>query len=468
MESGRQTLGSIDQAVKAARDRVREAEQAMARTTTSLMQLEQSETEQYRALARLRADLLATGEIVQHLDASERTARAFLQQSERDLKALEQEIASAEQRLAALEATRQAREHAVDEAEENLDRAEGQTQRRLEQEPAYQTQLEAAQSAARTARHAEAKAAQARQDRLEKGRPYEGDPLFMYLWHRSYGTGDYKANPLARSLDRWVARLCGYAAARPNYAMLLEIPERLSEHAARAREHADQMAEAVRELERRAAERDGIPALRADLTSRERELAEVDDQIAEQHRAMQGLETRRTRFVAGEDEAFQRAIKVLATAFAQEDMVALREDARLTAGPEDDLVVEELVRIARERKVQESRLTEQRRSLETERQRVQELESIRLDFRRRGYDRRNSQFQDGALVALTLAQFLNGAMGRDGLWGEIRRQNRRRPRHSDPGFGSGGLGGFERGGAIWGRGGGGPSGGGGFRTGGGF
>ncbi|HEX2137928.1 MAG TPA: hypothetical protein VHG30_18895 [Microvirga sp.] len=85
-------------------------------------------------------------------------------------------------------------------------------------------------------RRAEEKAAQAAADRDEKRRPYEADPLFMYLWRRGFGTRDYRASNLVRYLDRKVAHLIGYEAARVNYAMLLELPERLREHVERLKQ----------------------------------------------------------------------------------------------------------------------------------------------------------------------------------------------------------------------------------------
>lgn len=91
---------------------------------------------------------------------------------------------------------------------------------------------------ARMAEEAERKAAQAAEDRERKRRPYEADPLFTYLWRRSYGTAAYRAGPLARYLDRKVARLVGYEAARANYALLIALPDRLAEHAARLRAEA--------------------------------------------------------------------------------------------------------------------------------------------------------------------------------------------------------------------------------------
>jgi hypothetical protein len=82
-------------------------------------------------------------------------------------------------------------------------------------------------------RNAQEKLAQAEADRDEKRRPYEADPMFMYLWRRRFGTRDYEAGNLVRYLDRKVAHLIGYEAARVNYTMLMELPDRMREHVER-------------------------------------------------------------------------------------------------------------------------------------------------------------------------------------------------------------------------------------------
>jgi hypothetical protein len=74
MYTGRQTLASIDNTLQEVRGQVQAVEDRMQNTTVDLLQHEQSEAEQYRALARLRVNLLAAGEIVQTLDDSERRA----------------------------------------------------------------------------------------------------------------------------------------------------------------------------------------------------------------------------------------------------------------------------------------------------------------------------------------------------------------------------------------------------------
>lgn len=80
---------------------------------------------------------------------------------------------------------------------------------------------------------AQEKVQQAEADREEKRKPYEADPLFMYLWRRRYGTRDYDAGAFVRFFDRKVAHLIDFESARVNYTLLMELPDRLREHADR-------------------------------------------------------------------------------------------------------------------------------------------------------------------------------------------------------------------------------------------
>lgn len=95
---------------------------------------------------------------------------------------------------------------------------------------------------------ADEKAAQAEADREEKRRPYEADPLFMYLWKQRYGTREYRASNLVRFFDRKVAHLVDFETARINYAMLMELPDRLREHADRMKASAPAGPDALQRL----------------------------------------------------------------------------------------------------------------------------------------------------------------------------------------------------------------------------
>ena len=108
-------------------------------------------------------------------------------------------------------------------------------------------------------------ATRAESDREDKRRPYENNRLFSYLWRRRYRFPEYRALPLFRTMDGWVAGLCRYEEAHRDYRMLLEIPDRLRAHADKLLQEAHAETEALAGLERAALAADGVPELAAAL-----------------------------------------------------------------------------------------------------------------------------------------------------------------------------------------------------------
>lgn len=448
MISGRQTLASIDQAVTSERTRLSEIEQRIQAANTTRLELQQADAEDYRALARTRVDLLAGEELVRHLDQAERQVVALLKSRDAALQALDARIAAAEAERARLETEREDQADRVERAAEAVDAAEADTQARLEADPDYQRQRAQAQEAERTAMHAAEKAAESAQELDEKGASYRQDPLFAYLLDRRYGTPAYKANPLARWLDAKVARLIGFADARANYARLSEIPERLREHANSLEAAADAAFEALKALDTSAREADGIPALQAALEQEEQALTAIDAGIEAAEAKLQDLAAEKARFAIGEDPETKRAVDYLAAELQRDDLMTLRREALSTPFPDDDLIVARLLDRDDERRRLDASVLGLNESLAQQRKRLSELEAVRVDIKRSGYDRPGSTFQDGSLVALMLGNFLNGVLDRKGLWRVLQEQQRYRPPRSDPGFGSGG---FGRG-SVWGGG----------------
>jgi len=470
--SGTQALGSIDDALQSARSQAKSVEQSIELTTQRLLGLEREEIEHFRELARIRVGLLASREILTHLDESEQTTVRMLDERIQAQAKLAQQLRESETRQQSLEEKRDQQSQRVDRAETALDQAEAVTQQRLQTDADYQRQLQVAQQADRVAIHAQEKTGLALHDRREKGEPYDNDALFSYLWKRRYGTSEYRANPLTRYLDDWVARLCRYGDARANYAMLTEIPQRLQEHSEKARSRADIEFEKLEQMELTAAKADGIAVHQQALTDTRDALAELDDLLAQQNEQHQALLLRNDGFASGEDSYFSRATEYLASELRRDDIKVLHRDALLTPTPEDDVVIDRILRLRSDKRNIEDNLKRHRAMLKSQRERMNELESLRLEFKRQRYDSSSSVFTDGTLVGMVLNEFLKGMLSRDGLWREIGRQHRRRPSHSNPDFGTGG---FSRrrstwgSGRSWGGGGGGFSGGGGgFKTGGGF
>ncbi|MDJ0958164.1 MAG: hypothetical protein QNI91_14950 [Arenicellales bacterium] len=485
MQSGRHTLGSIDQGLLYVQKQIEQVDQEIKEASGTLAELQKEQANRFKRMAKVRLDNIVSGELAAGLDAVSQRVNELLEERVQSLRELTQQIETAREERTDLNTKRDALNEETVKATEALDKAEAATQRRLEQDADYQAQLQKTREAERTAEHAEDKTRQAEEVRKQKGKPYEEDPLFFYLWKRGYGMSTYSVSALMRYLDRWVARLCDYHEARPNYAMLLEIPKRLHEHAQRVRVVADQEFEALKGLEEKAAEQDDVPAYREALQKAQSNLDAMDAEIEKTENQLHDLEKNRTSFASGEDTQFKQAIDMLSSAFERENLFTLYDYARATATAEDDVLVRELDAGAKLAAQIKEVLAEHKRVRERHLDRLQELEDVRRRFKRQHFDSAHSGFGNAALVALILNQFLQGTATSDELWRTIEREQRYRRIESNPDFGSGGFGRrqgtwhfpFPRGGGMGGlgRGGGwgggrkgGFGGGGGFKTGGGF
>lgn len=473
MISGREPLTSIDRELAAERQAIAELEGRASAGSARAIEVAKEQADAFRRLARLRVDALAAASgvadaVARQLDAVEERVAALLRERERDAEALAARLDAAKQRRSSLEAERADRAARLAAAAAAVDDAEAATQTRLGDEPAYRDRLERAHEAERIALHAEEKATRSEQELDEKGRAYQRDPLFMYLWRRRYGTDRYRAAPLFRWLDGRVARHDGYHDASLDYARLQEIPLRLREHATARRQLADTAFEAVRQLDQEAREADGIPALEAVETEARSALAALDERLEQVGAEIDGLLDERRLRAAGEDERYRQAVELLTAGLRNEELQALHREAEATPFPEDDLLIGRLAELQREQQQLEAAGGELGAALQQRRARLRQLESLQIEFKRRQYDQPGHGFADGALVATVLANVLSGMLDRGALWKVLEQQRRFRPPRSDPGFGSGGFGrGSPWGGGHAPRGGRGPRGGG-FRTGGKF
>jgi len=470
MISGRHTLGVIDDSLNQERASIDAADTRIAELSRQLLALQQVRIEDYRELARLRVDMMASGNTLSGIDAVERQVVAALKARESAEAELDARIPVLQDERNVLELERETQQQALEKAAEALDIAEAATQARLDADADYQAQEQRTREAERVARHAEDKALHSEQEMDEKGRSYRDDALFMYLWERYYGMPQYRAWPVTRWLDAKVARLVGFEDARANYARLQEIPVRLREHAEQKKRDAEAAFSLLRRLDEKAREQDGVVALEAARDQEQANLEAIDARIEAAAERYGRLLERKEAFAAGEDEHYRKAVDYVTSELRRDDTRELRRDAMATPFPDDDLIVNRL--FEREQQVQqlETSLNELKSALRQQHKKLQELESLRADFRRRRYDQSGNSFSDGTLIAAMLGNFLNGMLDRDSLWRVLEQQQRYRPQRTDPTFGSGGFGrGTVWGGRRGGLGGGfGRGGGGGFRTGGGF
>ena len=181
----------------------------------------------------------------------------------------------------------------------------------------------AVEAVEKIAANADEKASQADADLAAKGKPYEGDPLFIYLWRKKHGQADDRSGFFVRFFDRKVAGLVGYRDARANYAMLREIPLRLREHAKNKQSDVEAAKARVAEVERQALIADGIEPLEAKGAVAQAAVEKAEQAVATITAALQAIEAERQK-VTEDDAVHGRAADLLAETLAREELAAGR------------------------------------------------------------------------------------------------------------------------------------------------
>ena len=441
MLSGRETLGHLDETFATLRRQLDRIDNDIRQLTSRITRSQLRQGDVIRRLARVRLEAIERDNLDSQLTSAERQVEDLLKRRDDALAETERSIAETDTRLTDLGA-RRAEQHAkVDEAARQLAEREAAAQSALEDDEAFKAQLERSQNADAVAVSAAEKATVAAKDWAEKRKPYDSDRLFSYLWGRKYGTEGYQANPIARLLDAWVARLIRYEQARRDYWMLKEIPKRLEHHAAARRDRADEALEALTAIEERVADEHNVPEARAALADAEAEQDRIDGDIEGEEQQLVALRSDVDRYALGEDDYTQRSVGLLTDAMENRSVDQLTSAALATMTDEDDALIDELRDARREERELKDELADQHNLHKSSLGRLQELADVRKRFKRRRYDDLRSSFENGDMLMMLLKGLLAGTTRGGSLWDALRRYQRYQDVAGEwPDFGSGGIG----------------------------
>jgi len=456
MTSGRQALHRLDASIAEARNTLSRASNSAAVDARALAEIDKSQVEIFMRLAEMRLDLIREDDTGASLGAADREAGRLIGKHDGVVTTLAAERDDAEAEIEKLERERRGQEEALENAITAHDEAAETTRDRLTEDTQYQKLATTVEDADSIAKRAAQKLEVARETRAEKGAPYEKDPLFSYLWKRKFATRDYRAFPLFAMLDRWVAGLIRYRDAQLNYRRLLELPERLGEHADRINEAAETAANALEAFEREALTADGVGALRDSADQARETLEALDIKLTTAEKHHEQLAAQHADAVAGKSGPLEEARVLIAKTLSKRPIPDLKILASETIDRHDDQLVDELVGLRRERLELEDSRSAVKRALTRHKQTLSDLENIRRKFKRARYDSPYSEFSGGDLVGALVTELLRGGLGADDVWRKLRRAQRTRRRDWGDDFGGGewrggfGLPDHRRSGGNWG------------------
>lgn len=471
MINGTNQLGIINQHIDVARDSLGALSRRKEEANRQIVRVRNNINEEYRNLARFRLDEMAAHRLVTQLDQTDRNVLALLERRATAMKKLEPEIESSAFRQSSLNAERDQAIRKKDALVKRIDEKAAEIHATLSRQEAYQAKEKHVAAETAKAERADRKATQAESDQSEKGNRYRDDQLFMYLWQRRFLTPDYDGRGLIRRMDGWVAEMIGYSEARSNYYMLTELPVRLRGHADRQKKIAEQALRELQAMEEEALNVAEILQNKKALEDTNKTLENLGNRIEEEEQQYDALVKQRVKYSSGEDDISRQAIELQVSGIRNGSIAELYAQAKMTPKPDDDVIVARLRDLKKEEKRVENEIRTFQSQERQQQQSYRELESLRRQYRRRGYDSRHSQFPSGFQLGSLLALLMSGkTSGRD-VWDRIDREQKFRKPRTPRGFGGGlfpgGFGGGSMGGGGFGTGGG-FGGGGGFRTGGGF
>lgn len=476
MISGQQALRQIEAAAGKIRGQENELQTALTQAAERGERLRADRIEAFKQLAAIRLDALRGQSLISDLDAAERRALDQIAETERELSRLGSERARLETARATADQQRHPSADNLASALAALEDLQARVEPVVRQQPAWLAQKKAVEAAQAIADESDKKAKGAEADLESKRKPYEADPLFMYLWNRKFSTSDYKSGFFVRFWDRKVAALVNYPDARANYAMLNEIPTRLRAHAQRQVDEVANQNGKLGEIELAALRAAGSGAAEERVATARTSAKSAEDALMAAEAAIAALDARQGEFTRSRtDAAFNRAVDFVASADAQETIQELYREARQTPTRDDDMIVARIEKIDAELTRAEDEMSGLRRKAQDVAGRRVEVERERDSFRKRGWDNPYGQVSNEGLLGDVLGNLIKGAIQGAVLGGVLKDGYRERRPRADTGFG--GKGGFNfplpplggdsdgggwiggGGGGSWGGGGGGDSGG---------
>ena len=442
MISGQQALRQIEMAAGQIRGQENEMQIAMTQAADRATRLRADRIEAFKQLAAVRLDALRGQNIVADLDAAERRALDQLAETERELAKLGVERARLDSARATAERERRAKADALAIALAELEELQARVEPQVRQQTAWIAQQQAIEAARGVAEESDKKAKVAEADLENKRKPYEADPLFMYLWNRKFGTSEYKASYFVKFMDRKVAALVKYPDARANYSMLIEIPTRLRGHAQRQLEEVAAQEAKLADIELAGLRAAGSGVLEERVEAARRAAASADDALMAADAAIAALDARQGEFTKSRtDAAFKRAVDLVASADAQETIEELYREARQTPTREDDMIVARIEKIDADISRAEDEMASLRRKAQDVAGRRMEVERERDNFRRRGRDNPYGQVANEGLLGDVLGSLIKGAIQGAVLKDVLNDGYRERRPRANSGFG--GKGGFN-------------------------
>ena len=241
-------------------------------------------------------------------------------------------------------------------------------------------------------------------------------------------TSAYRGGFFAKFFDAEVARITAYDQARPNYAMLCELPVRLKAHTEGLAAQVAAATATRTAIERAALEADGIAALEAEFAAVKAEVDAGNAGLASVQSDIATLDASHAVLVSGDDPQLDRALAKVAEGLAATDLQTLYAQAFATPTPEDEKVVREIEDLGKRVAAAEAEIAQTREVIRQTAQRRADLETARDRGRSSGWDRPGWTFGSEEALGRVIGGIVGGLVASPDLWNVLLGGMHQRPR----------------------------------------
>ena len=400
MITGRDALFSVERAITQVRAHESQLDGALRSAMAEAERLRGAEAEGFRMLARIKLDAMARDQVIGDIDATERRALGMIQKHRQTLEALARRRDEVQAALDQAEAARHDRNQDLALAIDALDQLRARTAERVKAVATWQAAKAAVEAAEKVAANADQKAAHAESDLAAKGKPYEDDPLFMYLWRKKHGQAEDTSNYLVRFFDRKVALLVGYQGRARELRHAAGDPGAPARTCQGKQADLDAAKAQLADVERRALVADGVEAAEARVESGDAAMKAAEEAVATATAELQQIDADHERALgSGEDTAYGGAVDLLVQGLKREDLRQLYQEALRTPAKEDEQAIEAISQARAALQKADAEVGQIRAQIREQAQRRGELEGARDRARRVGFDNPSGTFGGQADIA---------------------------------------------------------------------
>lgn len=285
---------------------------------------------------------------------------------------------------------------------------------------------DAAQMEARLQQN-EARVHEMQESAREKLPPYEQSSLFQYLYQRGYGTSEYKATGLTKSLDKWVAKLIDFPKARNGYEFLKSIPKLMAEEVGRRQAEFKTLMEKIESIEYRHTDEVGLTAVLEEGRKFGAKRDEVVATLEKTRREQEAVDRELEQLDLKQGIFYEEAIKKFEQFLSQTETGVLQTKAQRTPDPRDDEIVsriEELTQRINQLHPQITRAVLDRKKAD---ELAGGIDLVVNRFRQNNFDSERSWFADNLHPQSELHRYLQGLTKPEELWQIFRRQQQFEP-----------------------------------------